>query len=343
MAWTVKRMSEEIKTDNKKKDNTRDREMAELAAFMPDDSAGLMALAFISVTEFHEAVLSGDVDKAAAVSARYDATIWKLNGGTFFGSVADEQAAGSMIERHCRAVPGKVPMWGQRGEFIIITGEVRALVEYSQVGRIGAHFAFHAVDLDSPFISETGYKSHFDNIRGGCSVDEAATSIFADYIKEKRYNIKADNRNRLARQVLPDWMADLAARRAPATPIVPQGFVLVDVILPSHQAFIVRKWAELAQTRTKVAPMDQVDARDETEGFRVGQRCQIISMHHPVFAKEIGKVVIVTKVNPANRSVWAHDDKPTKFRINRNGRQVIEYDPRCIQSGYGFDQLRILE
>jgi hypothetical protein len=68
-------MSEEIKTDNKKKENTRDREIAELAAVMPDNSAGLMALAFTSVTEFHEAVLASDVGKASAVSARYDATI----------------------------------------------------------------------------------------------------------------------------------------------------------------------------------------------------------------------------------------------------------------------------
>jgi hypothetical protein len=40
--------------------------------------------------------------------------------------------------------------------------------------------------------------------------------------------------------------------------------------------------------------------------------------------------------------VWAHDDKPPRFRINRNGRRVTDYDPRCIQTIYSFEQLRVL-
>lgn len=83
-------------------------------------------------------------------------------------------------------------------------------------------------------------------------------------------------------------------------------------------------------------------ARRKADGFRVGQRCEIVSVHHPVFAKEIGKQIIITKVSQGTRQVWAHDDKPPKYRINRNGNCVIDYDPRCIQSIYGFDNLRIL-
>ena len=33
-------------------------------------------------------------------------------------------------------------------------------------------------------------------------------------------------------------------------------------------------------------------------------------------------------------------DSPPRYRINRNGRKVCEYDPRCIESCYGYDQLR---
>jgi len=31
-----------------------------------------------------------------------------------------------------------------------------------------------------------------------------------------------------------------------------------------------------------------------------------------------------------------------RYRINRNGRRVVECDPACIQSIYSFDALRIL-
>jgi len=49
------------------------------------------------------------------------------------------------------------------------------------------------------------------------------------------------------------------------------------------------------------------------------------------------------KVNPDFCSVWAHDDKPVKYRTNRNGRRVVDYDPRCIQTLYGIEQLRIVD
>ena len=125
--------------------------------------------------------------------------------------------------------------------------------------------------------------------------------------------------------------------------LVPPGFVLVDVVLPSQKAFIARKWAAEAQAKIEAASKSvKSNARDESEGFRVGQRCEIVSVHHPVFAKEIGKQIIITRVSQDTRQVSAHDDKPLRYRINRNGHRVIDYDPRCIQTIYGFDNLRIL-
>lgn len=73
-----------------------------------------------------------------------------------------------------------------------------------------------------------------------------------------------------------------------------------------------------------------------------GQRCEIVSVHHPVFAKEIGKRVIIVKVHPDTRQVWAHDDRPVTYKTNRAGRRVVDSDPSCIQSIYGFDQLRLI-
>ena len=55
-----------------------------------------------------------------------------------------------------------------------------------------------------------------------------------------------------------------------------------------------------------------------------------------------GKRVIIVKVHPDTRQVWAHDDRPVTYKTNRAGRRVVDSDPSCIQSIYGFDQLRLI-
>ena len=76
--------------------------------------------------------------------------------------------------------------------------------------------------------------------------------------------------------------------------------------------------------------------------FKPGQRCEIVSVHHPVFNRYIGKRIIIVKVHPDTRQVWAHDDRPITYKTNRAGRRVVDSDPSCIQSIYGFDQLRLI-
>lgn len=321
--------------------------MAELAASMPTDQAGLLAVARAAVDELHASVMACDDAAAELATSRYEAAIWKLNGGTFFGCQGSPEAAGVVIDRHCSAAPGDVPCWGQAGQFLIEVDGRRALVEFGGgIGTMGSHFAFNAVDLDKPFISETGYRSHFDRLRGGMTVDAVATAIFAAFLKEKRPRlIEQESRDRLAGYALPDWTTDLVppARREPATVAVPKGFVLVDVVLLAHQAFIVRKWDAQAKEKIKAAKAAELYAKEEAGGgFRAGARCEVVSVHHHVFKREIGKKIIITKVSHDTRQVWAHDDRPPRYRINRNGRRVTEYDPHCVQSCYGFDQLRIL-
>lgn len=384
---------------------------AELLAALPADRDGLLAAAVAAVVEIDAAVMRGDGAAAEVAGDRYEAIIWKLNGGTNFGCMADDEAAGRVIERHCAAVPGDVPLWGQRGQFLAVAGDVRALVEYEAgyVGPLNAHFQFHAVDLDRPFISATGYRSHFDTARGCMTVDEVARGILAAMLAEKKRPvlIEASYRDRLADAPLPDWLAGLVppARREPATVTIPPGFVLVDVVLPAHKAFIARRWAADAAAKVKAARAAKSDAKgkagaagrgrdpastetamtcstvktdddDQTQGGPTpaeatmpssgpasystvrngdagpadlvefapapGQRCEIVSVHHPVFAKEIGKRVIIVKVHPDTRQVWAHDDRPVTYKTNRAGRRVVDSDPSCIQSIYGFDQLRLI-
>ena len=202
---------------------------AELLAELPADRDGLLAAAVAAVVEIDAAVMRGDGAAAELAGDRYEAIIWKLNGGTNFGCMADDEAAGRVIERHCAAVPGDVPLWGQRGQFLAVAGDVRALVEYEAGygGPLNAHFQFHAVDLDRPFISATGYRSHFDTARGCMTVDEVARGILTAMLAEKKRPvlIEASYRDRLADAPLPDWLAGLVppARLRPQRPHLPAG------------------------------------------------------------------------------------------------------------------------
>lgn len=382
---------------------------AELLAELPGDRDELLAAAVAAVVEIDAAIMCGDGAAAEAASDKYEAIIWKMNGGTHVGSMADHESPGQVIERHCAAVPGDVPLWGQRGQFLVTVGDMRALVEYEAGygGPLGAHFQFHVIDLDRPFISETGYRSHFDTARGLMTVDEVARGILAALRAEKKrpVMVEASYCDRLADDLLPAWLAGLEppARREPATVTVPPGFVLVDVVLPSHRAFIARRWAAEAAAKVKAARAARSNAKGKIKGadperdpaspeptmtcstvkaddaepaqggpaspeatipggstatcsiarnddvgpvdlveFKPGQRCEIVSVHHPVFAHYIGKRIIIVKVHPDTRQVWAHDDRPVTYKTNRAGRRVVDSDPSCIQSCYGFDQLRLI-
>lgn len=127
---------------------------------------------------------------------------------------------------------------------------------------------------------------------------------------------------------------------------LPAGFVLVDVVVTTYQAFVMRKWEAAAKGKVEAAKAAQaktcIDTRNEVSDFRPGVRCEIVRVHHPCFSGDVGKVIIVTKVNADSRQVWAHGDKPVTYKLNRNGRRVVDSDPRGIQSIYGMEALRVL-
>ena len=137
-----------------------------------------------TTTRCWRSTYSAEVERA---TSRYEAVTWKLNGGTFFGCQGGPEAAGCVIDRHCSAAPGDVPCWGQAGQFLVEVEGLRALVDFGGgVGVMGSHFEFNAVDLDKPFISETGYRSHFDTAQGCMTVDEVARGILAAQRAEKK-------------------------------------------------------------------------------------------------------------------------------------------------------------
>ncbi|MET3625160.1 hypothetical protein [Burkholderia ambifaria] len=194
----------------------RNTEAAELAATLPADRAGLLAAALSAISAMHAAVLEANAKAAGTAADRYEAVVWKLNGGTFRGSrdPANPDAAGHLVEQHCSAAPGTVPMWGQRGEFLITVSGVRAVVELRDgFGRYRVGFAFHVVDADKPFISETGYKSHFETFKGGRTVEQVAIAVFSAQLAEGRRMVDAESRQRYGSKRRWTWLAP-----APATP-----------------------------------------------------------------------------------------------------------------------------
>nr|WP_012443532.1 hypothetical protein [Salmonella enterica]ABS71067.1 KlcB [Salmonella enterica subsp. enterica serovar Dublin] len=174
----------------------RQEKAAVIAASLPEDRGELMDAAAEAIRQYDAAIVGCDDDAAHSARDRYEAVIWKLNGNSFFGTKADADSPGYQVERHCAATPGTVPLWGQKGEFLMTVEGIRAVVEFGDgYGSMYAHFAFHAVDLDLPFISETGYRSHFTPVMGGMTVDEAAEAIMRAILAEKgRVLIKPDSR-----------------------------------------------------------------------------------------------------------------------------------------------------
>ena len=85
---------------------------------------------------------------------------------------------------------------------------IRAVVEFGDgYGSMYAHFAFHAVDLDLPFISETGYRSHFMPVMGGMTVEEAAEAIMKAILADKgRVLITPDSRQFCERREARAWL-----------------------------------------------------------------------------------------------------------------------------------------
>lgn len=194
---------------------TRDeKHIASVAAALPTERAALLDLAAQAIEDLHASVLACDEDGATVARDRYSAIVWKLNGGTLFACMdrCSPEAGGLLAEAHCRAEPGTVPKWGQRGEFLISVQGIRSRVEVSEgFGRFSLHLEFNAVDPHALFISRTGYRSHFENVRFGLTVEEVAKGVFQSLIDAGREPLAPEYRRRRAAEPVPEWLATLPA------------------------------------------------------------------------------------------------------------------------------------
>jgi hypothetical protein len=111
----------------------------------------------------HAAMLAADVETVMRLREAHDLAL-RLNHGAP-GILAGPGAPGCRLERDTAAAPRAIPLWGQRGDFVIaVCGiEVRIALDgvFGLVATAGfwPGFGAHAVDPDRPFLSETGYRS----------------------------------------------------------------------------------------------------------------------------------------------------------------------------------------
>lgn len=191
----------------------RARRQAELygpiAEGLPNDQPGLVQAMREAMEDYHAAVMAGGSDSNAAQLAetKIEAIIWKANGYTNFACLTESGAA-TILGRIVAAKAGDVPLWSQPGEFLVDVDGMRCRVEYRGFAGIGGSFDFHAVDWLSPFISNTGYRSHFfQTVPPGLSVSEFA----ADQIRQLRYEdgrlefIRPDSA-KINKKPLPSWI-----------------------------------------------------------------------------------------------------------------------------------------
>lgn len=144
-------------------DNDRrrfERETAHLPGTMDE------ALPFFRdlLTRHHAAMMAADVSAVMALREGAHNLAFRLNGGDP-GILAGRDAPGCALARLTAAEDGSVPLWGQRGSFLVETCGLRTRVELDGAFGISAGYVYwpgfsaHAVDWQAPFLSETGFRS----------------------------------------------------------------------------------------------------------------------------------------------------------------------------------------
>lgn len=152
------------------------------------------------LAKHHAAMLAADVDETMRLREEADNLALRLNHGDP-GILAGPDASGCALARETAAALGSVPLWGQKGNFIVTVSGARVRVEMEGIFGIGGSFVYwlgfsaHAVDHDRPFISPTGYRSflgiHADAVPDMTPDAFAAKVIAAHVAKELKGRLVA--------------------------------------------------------------------------------------------------------------------------------------------------------
>lgn len=137
--------------------------------------------------KINTACLSGEAEAIHLALVALRKEMVRINNGAT-GIIAPDSKSMQAVNA-CAAEPGSIPLWGQPGFFYIIVNDMPVVVSCSPVFMASHtfHMEFYAVNPDIPFISETGFYSHFESrTTYGLSVEDAARVIISNYQKAKR-------------------------------------------------------------------------------------------------------------------------------------------------------------
>ena len=139
----------------------RDERAAAVAAGLPADREAVASLALATADRYDAAILNCDAAAFEDAADTFEAIIYHLNGGSLFGSMAEGGGAYQLRDILSPA-DGTAAGWGRPSRFAVELDDVRAVIRYTPgFLSFAPHFELYAVDVDRPFISETGYQSHF--------------------------------------------------------------------------------------------------------------------------------------------------------------------------------------
>jgi len=145
------------------------------------------------IRQHHAAMLEGNVRSVFDLRAEARSLARKLNDGNP-GILASEDAPGRVLERLTSAPAGVLPLWGQKAAFEIAVRGMKICVRLDGLFGIGTGaffwpgFAAHAVELDRPFFSETGYRSFLGIAAESCAAilpQEFAEKVVSGYVQEE--------------------------------------------------------------------------------------------------------------------------------------------------------------
>lgn len=172
--------------------DNRARRIERETAHLPGAMAEAIPYFRVLLRQHHAAMIAGNIDETMRLRSEAQKLALKLNGGEP-GILAGPEAPGCTLERETAAAPGKAPLWGQVGSFLIEHDGMQVRIEIDGVFGIGARcgywpgFSTHAVAYDRPFLSETGYRSFLGihaEAEAGVTPDEFVRRVVSGYVRQ---------------------------------------------------------------------------------------------------------------------------------------------------------------
>lgn len=133
-------------------------------AELPEDDEGLVEEFGACLERYHDAAIAGDETAMVNEALRMEAAIsnvWHCPPGEKYGG--DDRfdcwrSAASWLLDQTAAPDGEVPLYGQRGRFMLMVLGCRTDFHYDGLFGICGGSA-NVIDLDRPFYSDTGFRS----------------------------------------------------------------------------------------------------------------------------------------------------------------------------------------